>query len=117
MCYTLEISLECFCDSRVIEVITYSKTNTKNPSDGANRMHPYCFCNTVKLQSFQFQLCHVCMKKILIIRRKVKNILLSIFKNETDEFFYHDSVSTFVQKKIKFEPYQSFHWKGGVNRI
>jgi hypothetical protein len=53
------------------------------------------------------------MKKSIMIRKKVKNVLLSIAREKPDDFYYNDSVYTFVQKEIKYEPYQFLFLKRG----
>lgn len=102
MCMTLEILFDCFCDTRVIEITRHYERTILNSSD----------CKKLILKSFQFHLCPVCMKKLIIIRKKVKNVLLCIERETPDDFFYNDSVCTFVQKEIKYESYQFFHQRG-----
>ena len=105
MCRILEVSLECFCDSRVIEVMTYNDNKTF-----------LCSCSNIKLKHFSFGVCHVCRSKLLIIRQKVKNCLLAFQTNSLHNVYYRNSVHMFVQSEIKFEPCPLFffHFGGGL---
>lgn len=83
----MTIFIQCFCDSRVIEGISYSN----------------CMCDNLYLQAFQCSLCTVCRVKMIRNRRKIKNILLCIRKKTPNDFYYNNSVNIFVQREIKFE--------------
>lgn len=95
MCRILEVSLECFCHSRVIEVLTYNNNN--------NNKTALCLCNKITLKNFSFGVCHVCVSKLLITRKKVKNCLLAFQKNSLNNVYYHNSVRIFVQSEINYE--------------
>jgi len=101
MCRSLELHMSCFCDSRVIEISTLTSTLLCEA-----KLHPGTSlydCSNVNLKSFEFNLCTLCLSKLLIIRRKIKNILLSIGRNNTNEFYYNNSVCTYIQREIKLE--------------
>jgi len=86
MCFTIGIELSCFCDSRVIENITHNVL---------------CSCRCQKLTDFQLGVCTLCLSKILILRKKVMSVLLAIKENDVSKLFYSNSVTIYVQKKIK----------------
>lgn len=109
MCRILEVSLECFCHSRVFEVLTYNNNN--------NNKTALCLCNKIVLKNFSFGLCHVCVSKLLITRKKVKSCLLAFQTNSLENVYYHNSVRIFVQSEIKYEQCTSFFARFVVARL
>ena len=90
MCLFLDVSTECFCDSRVVEILTRCN-NIKSNSN-------ICKCDKVMLRSFNFSLCDACHKKIIHIRQKLKKILLSFQRKTFFDVSYHNSVFMYVQR-------------------
>lgn len=90
MCIDLSIEFECFCDSRVIEIL--NKNNNNNIT---------CECFKVKNFKLVFGWCKVCHEKIIQNRIKFKNILLSCQRKNFFNMYYHNSVSFYVQQEIK----------------
>jgi hypothetical protein len=92
MCYYLDVMLDCFCDSRVVERLT---KQSQSDNDRSTR----CMCETVFWRSVQFGLCAICHEKIIRIRRKLKFLLLSFQRHTFFDNFYHHSVTMYVQRQ------------------
>jgi hypothetical protein len=94
MCYYLDVMLDCFCDSRVVERLT-----NYTPDNSSNNIITNCVCDKVFWRSFHFGLCTICHNKIIRIRRNVKTLLLSFQRQTFFDTFYHHSVSMYVQRQ------------------
>jgi len=125
MCRSLEIMIECFCHSRVFEMMTFNdgRNNNNNNNDDVNSssnnnrnsINNVCVCDKLEPKSFQFGICQLCFFKIIRLRRIVKSVLLSIQRKSINNIFYNNSARIFVQKEIKFEFYSilfSSYWRG-----
>ena len=99
MCLLLDVSTECFCDSRVVEMLTRcSNSDNNNNNNNSNSKNNICICDKVLLRSFKFSLCDVCQQKIIPIRQKLKKLLLSFQRQKYFDVSYHNSVSMYVQR-------------------
>jgi len=116
MCRSLEIMIECFCHSRVFEMMTFNERRNNNNKDDVNSsssnnnnnmssINNECACDKLEPKSFQFGICQLCFFKIIRLRRIVKSVLLSIQRKSINNIFYNNSARIFVQREIKFEFY------------
>ena len=102
MCFKIDLTFACFCDSRLLEERTYTKNfNNINQSTPAPRI--ICLCDNVEFSSLAFGFCFVCVSKLIKTRQKLKNVLLSIVNNRINDLFYNNSVTCFVEKRIKYD--------------
>ena len=100
MCRSLEVSFECFCESRVFEILTYKqKINNSNNVNNTN----YCTCDRLELKRLEFGFCQLCFIRLIRCRNVIKKFLLSVQRKSISDIFYNNSVRIFVDRKIKFE--------------